>query len=103
MSDPSSERRQVRNEPVYNLIGGQSRDEITFYCTGPDALAIKAGRAPDGARAAASRHCGSASGGVGYLRTMGALYSSICQLSQAVRASGAVTHTRAMRNMARMR
>ena len=32
---------KVRGEPVYNLIGGLSRDEITFYCTGPDALAIK--------------------------------------------------------------
>jgi L-rhamnonate dehydratase len=33
---------KVRGEPVYNLIGGLSRDEITFYCTGPDAAAIKA-------------------------------------------------------------
>jgi L-rhamnonate dehydratase len=32
---------KVRGEPVYNLIGGFSRDEITFYCTGPDAAAIK--------------------------------------------------------------
>lgn len=32
---------KVRSEPVYNLIGGLSRDEITFYCTGPDAAAIK--------------------------------------------------------------
>jgi L-rhamnonate dehydratase len=32
---------KVRGEPVYNLIGGMSRDEITFYCTGPDAAAIK--------------------------------------------------------------
>ena len=32
---------KVRAEPVYNLIGGRSRDEITFYCTGPDAAAIK--------------------------------------------------------------
>jgi L-rhamnonate dehydratase len=32
---------KVRGEPVYNLIGGLSRDEITFYCTGPDARAIK--------------------------------------------------------------
>ena len=30
---------KVRGEPVYNLIGGLSRDEITFYCTGPDAAA----------------------------------------------------------------
>lgn len=33
---------KVRGEPVYNLIGGLTRDEITFYCTGPDAGAIKA-------------------------------------------------------------
>ncbi len=33
---------KVRGEPVYNLIGGKTRDEITFYCTGPDAGAIKA-------------------------------------------------------------
>ncbi len=33
---------KVRQEPVYNLIGGRSRDEISFYCTGPDAGAIKA-------------------------------------------------------------
>jgi L-rhamnonate dehydratase len=33
---------KVRKEPVYNLIGGLSRDEITLYCTGPDAGAIKA-------------------------------------------------------------
>src|SRR3954452_9841937 len=32
---------KVRGEPVYNLIGGLSRDEISFYCTGPDAAAIK--------------------------------------------------------------
>lgn len=32
---------KVRGEPVYNLIGGMSREEITFYCTGPDAGAIK--------------------------------------------------------------
>lgn len=33
---------KVRNEPVYNLIGGKSRDEITFYCTTPEPAAIKA-------------------------------------------------------------
>ncbi len=33
---------KVRGEPVYNLIGGLSRDEITFYCTTPAADAIKA-------------------------------------------------------------
>jgi len=32
---------KVRNEPVYNLIGGMARDEITFYCTGPDAAALQ--------------------------------------------------------------
>lgn len=32
---------KVRAEPVFNLIGGLSRDEISFYCTGPDAEAIK--------------------------------------------------------------
>ena len=33
---------KVRKEPVYNLIGGRSRDEISFYCTGPEPTAIKA-------------------------------------------------------------
>ena len=33
---------KVRKEPVYNLIGGRSRDEITFYCTTPEPAAIKA-------------------------------------------------------------
>ena len=33
---------KVRGEPVYNLIGGMARDEITFYCTGPEPGAIKA-------------------------------------------------------------
>ncbi|MGP1396065.1 MAG: L-rhamnonate dehydratase [Inquilinaceae bacterium] len=32
---------KVRGEPVFNLIGGLSRDEISFYCTGPDAEAIQ--------------------------------------------------------------
>ncbi|MEQ1770835.1 MAG: L-rhamnonate dehydratase [Devosia sp.] len=32
---------KVRGEPVYNLIGGLSRDEITLYCTGPNTEAIK--------------------------------------------------------------
>ena len=32
---------KVRKEPVYNLIGGLSRDEISFYCTTPEPLAIK--------------------------------------------------------------
>jgi L-rhamnonate dehydratase len=33
---------KVRQEPVYNLIGGLSREEISFYCTGPAADAVKA-------------------------------------------------------------
>lgn len=33
---------KVRGEPVYNLIGGLSRDEISFYCTGPAPEAVKA-------------------------------------------------------------
>ena len=33
---------KVRKEPVYNLIGGLSRDEITFYCTGPRPEAVQA-------------------------------------------------------------
>jgi len=33
---------KVRGEPVYNLIGGLSRDEIALYCTGPDAGASQA-------------------------------------------------------------
>lgn len=32
---------KVRNEPVYNLIGGMSRDEISFYCTSPEPTAVK--------------------------------------------------------------
>lgn len=32
---------KVRNEPVYNLIGGRSRDEISFYCTSPASEAAK--------------------------------------------------------------
>ncbi len=33
---------KVRREPVYNLIGGLSREELTFYCTGPAPDAVKA-------------------------------------------------------------
>jgi L-rhamnonate dehydratase len=33
---------KLREEPVYNLIGGLSREEITFYCTGPAPDAVKA-------------------------------------------------------------
>jgi len=32
---------KTRSEPVYNLIGGRTQDEISFYCTGPEAGAIK--------------------------------------------------------------
>lgn len=32
---------KVRSEPVFNLIGGRSREEISFYCTGPDAAAVR--------------------------------------------------------------
>ena len=32
---------KVREEPVYNLIGGLSREEITFYCTSPAPDAVK--------------------------------------------------------------
>lgn len=32
---------KVRQEPVYNLIGGKCHDEITFYCTGPAPDAVK--------------------------------------------------------------
>lgn len=30
-----------RQEPVYNLIGGACRDEVTFYCTSPAPDAVK--------------------------------------------------------------
>jgi L-rhamnonate dehydratase len=33
---------KLRQEPVYNLIGGKTRDEISFYCTGPAPAAVKA-------------------------------------------------------------
>ena len=33
---------KVRQEPVYNLIGGKVHDEIAFYCTGPAPDAAKA-------------------------------------------------------------
>lgn len=32
---------KLRQEPVYNLIGGLTRDEVTFYCTGPAPVAIR--------------------------------------------------------------
>ena len=33
---------KVRDEPVHSLIGGKAREEITFYCTGPEPGAAKA-------------------------------------------------------------
>ncbi|MHA1547519.1 MAG: L-rhamnonate dehydratase [Alphaproteobacteria bacterium] len=32
---------KVRQEPVYNLIGGTCREDISFYCTGPAPDAVK--------------------------------------------------------------
>jgi L-rhamnonate dehydratase len=32
---------KIRGEPVYNMIGGRSRDEISFYCTSPHAKAVQ--------------------------------------------------------------
>ncbi|KAK1750928.1 hypothetical protein QBC47DRAFT_425866 [Echria macrotheca] len=32
---------KIRNEPVYKLIGGATKDRIDFYCTGPDPPAAK--------------------------------------------------------------
>ncbi|TVY45601.1 L-rhamnonate dehydratase [Lachnellula occidentalis] len=32
---------KVRNEPVYKLIGGATRDKLDFYCTGPEPTAAK--------------------------------------------------------------
>ncbi|CAN6634845.1 hypothetical protein TRVA0_014S02982 [Trichomonascus vanleenenianus] len=32
---------KLRNEPVYKLIGGAVKDEISFYCTGVNPLAAK--------------------------------------------------------------
>lgn len=33
---------KMREEPVYNLIGGRCHEEIAFYCTGPAPDAVKA-------------------------------------------------------------
>jgi L-rhamnonate dehydratase len=33
---------KLRQEPVYNLIGGAARSEVSFYCTGPAPDAVKA-------------------------------------------------------------
>ncbi len=32
---------KLRDEPVYNLIGGKCHEEISFYCTGPAPDAVK--------------------------------------------------------------
>jgi L-rhamnonate dehydratase len=32
---------KVRNEPVYKLIGGATREKLDFYCTGPEPTAAK--------------------------------------------------------------
>lgn len=33
---------KIRNEPVYKLIGGATRERLDFYCTGPEPTATKA-------------------------------------------------------------
>ncbi|KAJ5094740.1 enolase C-terminal domain-like protein [Penicillium angulare] len=32
---------KIRNEPVYKMIGGATRDRLNFYCTGPQPSAAK--------------------------------------------------------------
>lgn len=32
---------KIRNEPVYKMIGGATRDRLHFYCTGPEPSAAK--------------------------------------------------------------
>lgn len=32
---------KIRNEPVYKLIGGATRDRLDFYCTGPEPVSAK--------------------------------------------------------------
>ncbi|EFX02974.1 mandelate racemase muconate lactonizing enzyme family protein [Grosmannia clavigera kw1407] len=32
---------KLRNEPVYRLIGGATKERIDFYCTGPDPVAAR--------------------------------------------------------------
>ena len=32
---------KIRNEPVFKLIGGATRDRLNFYCTGPEPAAAK--------------------------------------------------------------
>ncbi|KAF2177637.1 nucleotide-diphospho-sugar transferase [Zopfia rhizophila CBS 207.26] len=33
---------KIRNEPVYKMIGGATRERLNFYCTGPEPAAAKA-------------------------------------------------------------
>lgn len=32
---------KLRNEPVYMMIGGRTKDNIPFYCTGPEPVAVR--------------------------------------------------------------
>jgi L-alanine-DL-glutamate epimerase-like enolase superfamily enzyme len=32
---------KIRNEPVYKMIGGATRERLDFYCTGPEPVAAK--------------------------------------------------------------
>lgn len=32
---------KIRGEPVYKLIGGNTKDRIDFYCTGPEPTAAR--------------------------------------------------------------
>lgn len=32
---------KIRNEPVYKMIGGATREKLSFYCTGPAPEAAK--------------------------------------------------------------
>jgi UDP-N-acetylglucosamine/UDP-N-acetylgalactosamine diphosphorylase len=32
---------KIRNEPVYKMIGGATRERLNFYCTGPEPVAAK--------------------------------------------------------------
>lgn len=32
---------KIRNEPVYKMLGGAVRNELKFYCTGPNPVAVK--------------------------------------------------------------
>lgn len=33
---------KIRNEPVYKMLGGATRERLDFYCTGPEPAAAKA-------------------------------------------------------------